>query len=131
MSRGLHTLIDISNFIINKKNLEISFTTIKHMTKTFATNNKLNIVGETSKLFLNNNTSPNGWTFCYLLDESHISCHAYTNPDIGLCAIDIFTCCNNPIYHTKTVDDITSYLIENYKNCYISRRDTVSRFSST
>ena len=127
MNRGLHTLIDISNFFIKKKNLDISFTTIKNMTKTFAVNNQLNIVGETSKLLLNEKT-PEGFTMCYLLDESHISIHCYSSKEIGLLALDIFTCCNNPIYHTKTVDDISSYLIQNYPPSYISRRDTVYRF---
>jgi S-adenosylmethionine/arginine decarboxylase-like enzyme len=125
--RGLHTFIDIASFTIKRKNLDISYNTIKHMVRTSALKNHLNIVGECSKLFKDERISPDGFTMAFLLDESHISLHAYTAPTIAKIAIDIFTCSGDPLNHTNCVNDITSYIINNYDSTLVSRI-TVPRF---
>lgn len=57
-----------------------------------------------SKLVILDGETPAGFTSVVLLDESHITCHSYS--EIGLLAIDVFTCgSSNP-------QDIANYINE-------------------
>ncbi len=79
------------------------------------------------KVFTNPEVSPYGWTMCHLLDESHLSFHCYTEPSIGKCAVDLFTCSKDPINHHNAVLDLTTFLIDNY-NCVLEHKQIIDRF---
>lgn len=123
--RGIHTIVDFSNFFIRPKNLHATCDNLLASYKFFANNNKLNIVGQNHKVFNNTSKSPNGFTLILLLDESHISTHTYT--DTGLLALDIFTCAGNPENHINTVTNISDFLVSNY-NAIIDKKHTIDRF---
>lgn len=70
--------------------------------------------------------SPLGFAAIVLLDESHVSAHCYS--EIGLLAIDIFTCGNtNP---EEIADEIEKELIKSLPNLIINRRNTIPRFTT-
>lgn len=123
--RGIHTIIDFSNFFIRPKNLHSACDNLLASYKYFANKNNLNVVGQNHKIFNNISTSPNGFTLVLLLDESHISTHTYT--DTGLLALDIFTCAGNPEHHINTTQNISDFLVNNY-NAIIDKTYTLNRF---
>jgi len=123
--RGLHTLIDISNFYVSKPLLFQRCLSMKDRFRSICEQNHLRVVGSGHKVFNNELTSPNGWTMFLMLDESHISTHCYT--DQGKLALDIFTCCNDPKNHISAVSDITNFIIEDY-HAVIDSTQTVGRF---
>jgi S-adenosylmethionine/arginine decarboxylase-like enzyme len=125
--KGLHTLLNYSNFFIQRRNLESAFTNIRLASRNILTNNHLRIVDQAGKVFLDSNISPEGWTWMFLLDESHMSCHAYTDDSKGLCAIDLFSCCSNKQNHFNAVDQINNFLINNYF-CVLDNRQDIERF---
>jgi len=123
--RGIHTIIDFSNFFIRPKNLHAACNNLLTSYKFFANKNNLNVVGQNHKVFDNTIKSPNGFTLVLLLDESHISTHVYT--DIGLLALDIFTCAGNPEHHINTTQNISDFLVNNY-DAIIDKKHTIDRF---
>lgn len=126
-SRGLHTLVDLVNFTIRPKNVESSFINIRLTMRNIITSNHLRIVGESSKLFDDPTISPAGFTNILLLDESHVSIHCYTDPSIKKCAIDLFTCSTDPINHTRAINDLTQYFINNY-DAIVAKELVIERF---
>ena len=69
-----------------------------------------NMSNKHSKMIILDKDTEEGFTSVILLDESHITCHAYTK--LGLLALDVFTCGNtNPII-------ISDYLIKEIKIKY-------------
>ena len=132
--RGRHTIIDYSNFFIQHKNIDAAFTNIKLTCRNILTNNHLRIVDSASSILpLKNIPSPDGFTICFLLDESHMSLHSYTNkeidrgPIIGKLAVDIFTCSENPNNHHNAVRDLNKFLIDNY-DVILQNSKTIDRF---
>lgn len=120
--RGRHSLLNYTNFFIKHKNIDSAFTNIKLMCRNILTNNNLRIVDSCSSILptVGNIPSPDGFTICYLLDESHMSLHSYTNCEesrgelIGKLAVDLFTCSSNPLNHHNAIRDLHKFLIENY-----------------
>jgi deoxyhypusine synthase len=71
--------------------------------------------------------SPLGFAAIVLLDESHVSAHCYS--EIGLLAIDIFTCGNtNP---NEIADEIEKELMKLLPKLVINNRKSISRFTTT
>lgn len=126
-TKGLHTLLNYSNFFIQRKNLDTAFINTKLVARNILTNNHLRIVDQAGKVFVNSKISPEGWTWMFLLDESHMSCHAYTDETRGKMAIDIFTCSRNSENHTNAVNQLNTFLIDNYF-CILDSRLDIPRF---
>lgn len=124
---GLHTLLNYSNFFIRRKNLESTFTNLRCASKNILTHNHLRIVDQAGKVFIDHNISPEGFTYMYLLDESHMSCHAYTDPTRGKMAIDVFTCCKNPENHINAITELNTFLVDTYQ-CILDSRTDIPRF---
>ena len=119
--RGKHSILNYTNFFIKHKNIDAAFTNIKLTCRNILTNNNLRIVDSCSSILpLKHCPSPDGFTICFLLDESHMSLHSYTNNEldrgeiIGKLAVDLFTCSSNPLNHHNTIRDLNKFLIENY-----------------
>jgi len=119
--RGKHSLLNYTNFFIKHKNIDSAFTNIKLTCRNILTNNNLRIVDSCSSILPTKNIpSPDGFTICFLLDESHMSLHSYTNQEesrgeiIGKLAVDLFTCSSNPLNHHNAIKDLNKFLIENY-----------------
>jgi S-adenosylmethionine/arginine decarboxylase-like enzyme len=127
-TRGLHTLLNYSNFFVQRKNLENAFTTIRLASRNILTNNHLRIVDQAGKIFIDSNISPEGFTWMYLLDESHMSCHAYTDQTRGKMAIDLFTCTRDPTNHINAVNQLNTFLLDNYF-CNLDSRTDIPRFT--
>jgi S-adenosylmethionine decarboxylase len=53
---------------------------------------------------IGNTTSPAGFTLVCLLDESHLSAHCYS--DLGMLAVDVFTCGGKPDVTNALSEDI-------------------------
>ena len=123
--RGLHTLLNYRNFIIPSRHLESSYENTRVICRHYLRKNNLRVVNECSSL-LNDNRSPEGWTMCFLLDESHLSLHSYTS--LGLLAIDLFTCSPTPENHTNCVEDINKYIINSYNSELIDKQTITTRF---
>ena len=71
--------------------------------------------------------SPLGFAAVVLIDESHVTAHCYS--EIGLLAIDIFTCGNtNP---DLLADEIEIKLMEFLPELVINNRESVPRFTIT
>jgi S-adenosylmethionine decarboxylase len=62
------------------------------------------------KLVILNGDTPSGFTSVLLLDESHYTSHCYS--DIGLLALDIFTCGNTDT--TEIMNYFNQKLLEKY-----------------
>lgn len=123
MQKGLHTLIDFTHFFIPQYRVSSTCLTFKKEMKTIILKNRLNIVGDNYKIFTKP-ISPNGFTIMFLLDESHISTHCYT--DTGKLAFDLFTCCPNPQSHISCVNDIST-LLGQYGADFTNKK-TIQRF---
>jgi S-adenosylmethionine/arginine decarboxylase-like enzyme len=69
--------------------------------------------------------TPNGFTSVVLIDESHVTCHCYS--DKGMLAIDIFTCGN-----TTNPDVLINYLYAELKklfpDIFIIEKNKLDRF---
>jgi len=72
--------------------------------------------------------SPIGFTMVLLLDESHISIHSYG--DIGLLALDCFTCSKNPENHINAVYDIKEMIKNVFEKSELKAHHYVGRFAS-
>ncbi len=83
---GKHILIDIKN--VNSDKLKL-VEDMKDFLDKIVEELKLNVVGECSHQFKNNN-SPYGATMICLLSESHLSVHTFV--DEGKIILDLFTC---------------------------------------
>jgi hypothetical protein len=124
-SKGLHTLIDITRFYVQKPFLYQRCLSMKDRFESICINNHLRVVGSGHKVFNDERVSPAGWTMFLMLDESHISTHCYTEQ--GKMALDIFTCCPDPRNHINTVHDITQFIIDDYQ-AVIKSIQTINRF---
>lgn len=77
-----------------------------------------------SKLVILEGDTPPGFTSVVLLDESHITCHSYS--EIGLLAIDIFTCGNS---NPKDIGHyITTKILETVPGAMLVSEHNLNRF---
>ncbi len=68
--------------------------------------------------------SPPGYAAVVLIDESHVTAHCYS--DIGLLAIDVFTCGNND--PQLIVDGIKNLFSKSIKGIRLVREQQINRF---
>jgi S-adenosylmethionine decarboxylase proenzyme len=96
MNVGKHLLIQVINikdtFLLEK--LENGRDVLLKIIQTC----KLNVVNECGHQF-----TPKGYTFVYVLSESHFSIHTY--PEHNMCYIDIF-CCSKEFDEMSAVEAI-------------------------
>lgn len=117
---GKHVIIDITNFFLDKNEagpwvLNILRESIRKSSYAKEVHHKLVLLGD---------RSPPGFTSVVLIDESHITCHCYS--DKGLLAIDIFTCGNSdPI---KIMNYIISKLKKKLPNIMYTSKGIIPRF---
>ena len=68
--------------------------------------------------------SPPGFAAVVLIDESHVTAHCYS--EIGLLAIDVFTCGNND--PQIIVDNLKELFSKTIKGIKLVREEKISRF---
>lgn len=124
-TRGNHTMLDFTKCYIKPKNLNPTSLTINANLKYICNKNNLRVVGERTVVFDGSN-SPTGFTTVLLLDESHISIHSYA--DIGLLAIDCFTCSKDPENHINAVYDIKDMIKTMFEKAELKAQHYVGRF---
>ena len=88
-NKGIHYIYDFTDIKIN--DVKEYFNDINDILNIVIKECNLNQIGESNNFFDGENTPP-GFANVRVLDESHISAHSYS--DIGILAVDIFTCGN-------------------------------------
>ena len=83
---GKHIMLDYTGYV---PPVDDDANWILEIMKNAATNSGIRVVHHHVEKF-DGTVSPPGFAAVVLIDESHITAHAYSN--IGLLAIDIFTC---------------------------------------
>ncbi|MAV60508.1 MAG: hypothetical protein CND89_04020 [Marine Group II euryarchaeote MED-G38] len=68
--------------------------------------------------------SPTGYAAVVLIDESHVTAHCYS--DIGLLAIDVFTCGNND--PQLVVNGLKNLFSKSIKEIRLVREQQIDRF---
>jgi S-adenosylmethionine decarboxylase len=118
--KGSHILCDFINFFGNEYDLaQIVFNIMIDSIN----NTNMKIVHQ--KLIILNENTPPGFTGVLLLDESHFTCHSYTNT--GLLALDLFTCGNTDT--TSVIEYVKNKLIEKFPNLECTYLKTHNRFN--
>lgn len=121
-NKGRHVLLDLqynptSISIDTKLLMDNIFKIIGHSISTMS--NMTIVDARFYELF-----QPPGFTIFYALDESHCSCHSYT--DIGLLSLDLFTCGNtNPEVIMENIQVKIQKIIPDIEIKYIN---VVNRF---
>lgn len=90
---GKHMICDFKN-IINTELLN-NKDSLQEICRNICYHNHYDILGETEKVF-----EPHGFTFLFLLGESHLSLHTF--PERNYIAFDLYTCreyTNDNVYH--------------------------------
>jgi S-adenosylmethionine decarboxylase len=117
--KGSHVILDISNFFVDSVIGGNLVFKIMREAIFLGTCHEVH-----SKLVILGDQSPPGFTSIVLIDESHISAHCYS--DIGLLAIDCFTC------GSTDTEKIANYILEEikkeYPNIIVTDKQTIKRF---
>jgi len=87
-NRGFHAMFDFEGLIVDNPNNIAN--TIFQLMQDVCSKYNIRVVGKNLVVFNDVNISPPGFTSCLLLDESHCSFHLYS--DIGIAAVDFFSC---------------------------------------
>lgn len=124
-ARGRHTMLDYINCTIPQKNIESVLLNLIFNFKIICEEEALLIVGEKCVVF-DGSISPPGGTFVLCLDESHISLHSYA--DMGLIAVDCFTCSKKPQAHINALRRIEDLMSVNFPDGKLYKRHSVARF---
>lgn len=124
-AKGRHTMYDYINCIIPDKNIETVAHNIQFNFKIICEEEGIRVVGEKCIIF-DGSISPPGFTFCCLLDESHITFHSYAST--GEAAIDLFTCCKMPHGHFNALRRIEDLMTLNFPDGKLFKRHSVARF---
>jgi S-adenosylmethionine decarboxylase len=105
-NRGNHVFLDFVGFI--DENLEECCANIFQIMKEGIQQTNMKCMFE--KMVILKEDTEEGFTSVILLDESHITCHAYTKK--GLLALDVFTCgATNP-------EDVAKYVKTKLESLY-------------
>ena len=110
--RGYHVFFDY-NGIFGKNSVELTswiMTTIEGI----LVENNVNFVHKHAVVF-DGTESPPGFTSVFLIDKSHVSAHCYS--ELGLLALDIFTCGGRPDITKKVADEIHRAVLHRFLNC--------------
>ena len=85
-AKGRHVLVDITGL---RADAEECLVWLAENSRHILESEGVTIVGE-NRIVFDGSSSPQGFTFVLLLDESHFSAHCYALE--GLLALDMFTC---------------------------------------
>lgn len=124
--RGYHVLLD---YVIEKLPTHDDFASwLMGVLRTSITDKRINIVHERCELF-DGSSSPPGFAAVFLLDESHCSAHCYS--DLGMLAIDVFSCGGSAAKKTKGVaDDVHAAILGRFDVTRSDRTESL-RFPTT
>ncbi len=103
MTVGIHLILDV--FDIPNNELLKYLDNNKQKLDTIIEKLTLTVVNESGYQF-----SPIGYTYAYVLSESHMTIHTY--PEKNSCYIDIF-CCNSSFNPDKAIDIIKGIFSSN------------------
>lgn len=118
--KGKHIVMDVVFEMSRYDNVNLAnkiFSILKQSVE-----GKMTVVHTHLEIFGEN--SPEGFTACVLLDESHLTCHCYY--EMGLLAFDCFTCGKTDTEAVMMeIEDNTLKLLF---NGYVSAKETMQRF---
>jgi len=120
-NKGIHYIYDFTN--IKCSNPKKYFNEINEILDNVIKECNLNQVGRSDNFFDGENTPP-GFANVRVLDESHISAHSYS--DIGILAVDIFTCGN--LENGDKAGKLLKKLIIDKFNAIIKKEYIIERF---
>lgn len=112
--KGKHILLDI---IVKNEEDALNDKKMLKLIASAAEEAGSNVINQVRYRFGHN--SPPGFTCVVVLDESHVSCHAYA--DTKQLAIDVFTCGNTE------PQDVVNIILENLEVESINQK-TINRF---
>ena len=122
--KGIHYIYDFVN--IKTKNAKDYNKRINKILDQIIEECELNQIDKSNNLFKEENcNTPPGFAIVRVLDESHISAHSYS--DIGILAVDIFTC-GNLINGKKAGELLKELIIKNFDQAIIKNEFIINRF---
>jgi|TARA_B100001250_G_scaffold21240_2_gene17983 S-adenosylmethionine decarboxylase len=120
VGRGLHFFLDYSNYTSPVKNDgEWMLNKLRDSVK----NAGIREVHSHVERF-DGTKSPPGYAAVVLIDESHVTAHCYS--EIGLLAIDVFTCGDND--PQIIVDDLKDFISKSINGIKLVREEKINRF---
>ena len=120
VGRGLHVFLDYSNYTSPVKNDgEWMLNKLRDSVK----NAGIREVHSHVERF-DGTKSPPGYAAVVLIDESHVTAHCYS--EIGLLAIDVFTCGDND--PQIIVDDLKDFISKSINGIKLVREEKINRF---
>ena len=118
--RGMHIFLDYVNYTAPRKN---DGSWILEKLREIVRNAGIREVHSHVEEF-DGTQSPPGYAAVVLIDESHVTAHCYS--EIGLLAIDVFTCGNND--PQLIVDGIKNLFSKSIKGIRLVREQQINRF---
>lgn len=112
-NKGYHITIDYFGFKCKSDSFKNIGEDIRKIIFNGLKEYNINIVHDHIEFF-DGSISPPGFTSIFLIDESHISAHCYS--DTSLLAIDIFTCSPNPDITKSIANFIDKCIINKFPN---------------
>jgi S-adenosylmethionine/arginine decarboxylase-like enzyme/uncharacterized protein with PQ loop repeat len=110
--RGYHVFFDY-NGIFCQDSAELTSWIMKTIEGILVAN-KVRFVHKHAVVF-DGSDSPPGFTSVFLIDESHVSAHSYS--ELGMLALDIFTCGGRPETTKKVADQIHAAILLRFPTC--------------
>lgn len=120
--RGYHVFFDYTG-VVSKDSAELTNWIMK-MIEDILVANRVRFVHKHAVVF-DGTDSPPGFTSVFLIDESHVSAHSYS--DLGMLALDIFTCGGRPDITKKVAAEIHRGVMNRFPDCQ-SRVNHARRF---
>ena len=124
LAKGVHITYDFVGFSLN--DAHSAGTTVFALMQSTCDLFKITVVGKQIKVFDDPAQSPPGFASALLLDESHISAHAYTD-ETGLLAVDVFTC-GNKERGLLAAQHLKKELLAEFPSLTLKQEHTLSRF---
>jgi S-adenosylmethionine/arginine decarboxylase-like enzyme len=110
--RGYHVFFDY-NGIFGQNSAELTAWVMKTIEDILVAN-KVRFVHKHAVVF-DGIDSPPGFTSVFLIDESHVSAHSYS--ELGMLALDVFTCGGRPDNTKKVADQIHAAVLKRFPEC--------------
>lgn len=111
--KGFHVYLDYTN-VYSAKSAELGEFMMETMTSALLDHN-IRIVHKHIEVFPEESmVSPPGFASVVLIDESHVSAHSYS--ELGMLAIDVFTCGSRPDITAKVASQIHQTVLNKFPN---------------
>ena len=122
--KGSHIFLDYQKIFMNYEELNIITDKLFNFFHSLIRDNSTMTIVHSYLHIFDKNISPAGFTCVLLLDESHMTAHCYS--DLGLLAIDLFTCGDTD---TENLGNIIKEFISNeFSDSLLNQYSKIDRF---